>query len=232
MINDIVFLHFIQQGGLDIGNISLLSVGEASQDGGSITYRLKKFDLRNIEGFRGFEQGISPHTFVIQSDRHLFGNFFPVTIRSSGNGNTTHTILLYCCPCWISAEILRTRSRSWLMWKGLAIKSTAPPFRASRAVSMVANPVMMITLVSGEVFLVKWSRSNPSGGFIFRSVIRISNFFSVSLSKAALLSVKTSTRQPLFSSIGLRRLQTIGSSSTTPISIFLSIITSFPFLSV
>src|SRR4030042_6484460 len=211
MINNMCFLHFIQQGGLDIGNISLLSVGETSQDGGSITDRLKKFDLRNIEGFRGFEQGIPPHTVVIQSGRHLFGNFFPVTIRSSGNGNTTHTILLYCCPCWISAEILRTRSRSWLMWKGLAIKSTAPPFRASRAVSVVANPVMKITLVSGEVFLVKWSSSIPSGGFLFRSVIRISNFFSESLSREALLSVKISTRQPLFSSIGFCRLHTMGS---------------------
>ncbi len=116
-----------------------------------------------------------------------------------------------------------TRLRNRISCNGLEIKSKAPFFRASTAISILPWAVIMATGKCGTVACIWSTSSSPLPSGIFMSVRQRSNS-SLSSNFLALVSLAAvTTSRPICSSVMVRSSLMSGSSSTTSTRFFIMI---------
>ena len=83
VIDHVVFLHVLEQGGPDVGHVPFFPVGEALEDGGGVVNGPDQLDLRDIELLRGLEENLPGQDIVTQFLGQFFSHFLAAAVGSS-----------------------------------------------------------------------------------------------------------------------------------------------------
>jgi len=90
VIDHVVLLEMLQQGGLDEGDVSLLSKGESLQDRRGVLDGVEELDLGNVEFLGGLDENLSRDALVAELLGHLLGDLFAPAVRAPGDGDDRH----------------------------------------------------------------------------------------------------------------------------------------------
>src|SRR5271157_1350521 len=107
VVDHVVLLHVLEEGGADVGHVFLLLVDETLQNRGCVLDRPDQLDFRDIEFLRGFQDYLAGNALIAQPCSQFFCYFPAAAVRTSRNGDDRHLLSF--------PEFLMNASRSLML---------------------------------------------------------------------------------------------------------------------